>query len=178
MIDRENVIKAYEDFVNGYECFCTSDDYEYEMHKAVLALLKEQEELLRKLQKDKDKLCLEISGWKHKFHDAPPKFVSQGVVDQICWERDTALSQLEEIGKGLGSKMDDIVALLKEQEEDGHWIVLEYCSNEGIYCSKCMNKIFDRSIKPKKKLSNYCPNCGSKNTHFFNPSTEKIMYSD
>ena len=43
MIDREKVIKAYEDFVNGYECFCTSDDYEYEMHKAVLALLKEQE---------------------------------------------------------------------------------------------------------------------------------------
>ena len=70
-------------------------------------------------------------------------------------------------------------ALLKEQEEvEGHWIVLEYCANEGIYCSKCMNKIFDRSTKPKKKLSNYCPNCGSKNTHFFNPSTEKIMYSD
>ena len=43
MADREKVIKAYEDFVNGYECFCTSDDYEYEMHKAVLALLKEQE---------------------------------------------------------------------------------------------------------------------------------------
>lgn len=43
MPDREKVIKEYEDFVNGYECFCTSDDYEYEMHKAVLALLKEQE---------------------------------------------------------------------------------------------------------------------------------------
>lgn len=42
-IDRENVIKVYENFVNGYECFCTSDDIEYEMHKAVLALLKEQE---------------------------------------------------------------------------------------------------------------------------------------
>ena len=42
-MDREKVIKAYEEFVNGYECFCTSDDYEYEMHKAVLALLKEQE---------------------------------------------------------------------------------------------------------------------------------------
>ena len=41
MPDREKVIKAYEDFVNGYECFCTSDDYEYEMHKAVLAMLKE-----------------------------------------------------------------------------------------------------------------------------------------
>ena len=81
-----------------------------------LALLKEQDERLRKQQKDKDKLCLEVSEWKHKFHDAPPKFVSQGVVDQICWERDTALSQLEEIGKGFGEKMDDIVAALKKQE--------------------------------------------------------------
>ena len=102
-----------------------------------LAMLKEQEEWLRKFQKDKDKLCLEVSEWKHKFHDRP-----------------------------------------EQEKENGHWIVLEYCANEGIYCSKCMNKIFDRSIKPKKKLSNYCPNCGSKNTHFFNPSTEKIMYSD
>ena len=32
-------------------------------------LLKEQEELLRKLQKDKDKLCLEVSEWRHRFHD-------------------------------------------------------------------------------------------------------------
>ena len=46
-MDREKVIKAYEDFVNGYECFCTSDDYEYEMHKAVLSLLKEQDEEVR-----------------------------------------------------------------------------------------------------------------------------------
>ena len=81
-----------------------------------IAMLKEQEELLRKLQNNKNKLCLEVSEWKHKFHDAPPKFVSQGVVDQIRWERDVALSQLEQIGKGLGSKMDDIVALLKEQD--------------------------------------------------------------
>ena len=42
-MDREKVIKEYEDFVNGYECFCSSDDYVYEMHKAVLALLKEQD---------------------------------------------------------------------------------------------------------------------------------------
>ena len=49
-MDREKVIKAYEDFVNGYECFCTSDDYEYEMHKAVLALLKEQEAEIRQLR--------------------------------------------------------------------------------------------------------------------------------
>lgn len=39
--------------------------------------------------------------------------VPQGVVDQIRWERDTALGQLAEIGKGLGSKMDDIVEAIK-----------------------------------------------------------------
>ena len=48
--NREKVIKAYEDFVNGYECFCTSDDYEYEMHKAVLAMLKEQQQYIWELQ--------------------------------------------------------------------------------------------------------------------------------
>ena len=43
MPDREKVIKEYEVFVDKYECFSSSDDYVLEMHKAVLALLKEQE---------------------------------------------------------------------------------------------------------------------------------------
>ena len=66
--------------------------------------------------------------------------------------------------------MKDALALLKEQEavepKTGHWIVLEYCANEGIYCSECNMKIFDRLTKPKKKLSQYCPHCGSKNEQF------------
>ena len=124
-MDREKVIKGLECCLGSNDCDIEpEEDCPYKgmclcamaLRLDVLALLKEQDELLRKLQKDKDKLCLEVSEWKHKFHDAPPKFVSQGVVDQIRWERDTALSQLEQIGKGLGSKMDDIVALLKEQK--------------------------------------------------------------
>ena len=39
---------------------------------------------------------------------------SQGVIDQIRWERDTAIQQLYEIGKGLGQKMDDIIAAKKD----------------------------------------------------------------
>ena len=102
-------------------------------------------------------LLKEMDGLLHK---------KQKDIDRLCVE----ISELKH-------RIHDDV--MKEHEgETGHWIVLEYCANEGIYCSKCMNKIFDRSTKPKKKLSNYCPNCGSKNTHFFNPSTEKIMYSD
>ena len=75
MHDREKDINAYEDFVNGYECFCTSDDYEYEMHKAVLALLKEDchncklECLLQKydeLKEKYDKLLKEQEAVKPK----------------------------------------------------------------------------------------------------------------
>lgn len=63
---------------------------------------------------------------------------------------------------------DDFHALLQEQEaKEGHWIVLEFCANEGIYCSECHMKIFDRITKPKKKLSQYCPHCGSRNEQFF-----------
>ena len=64
--------------------------------------------------------------------------------------------------------LNDAIAMLKEQEaKEGYWIVLEFCANEGIYCSECHMKIFNRITKPKKKLSQYCPHCGSRNDQFF-----------
>lgn len=67
-----------------------------------------------------------------------------------------------------GIALNEAVTLLKEQKtKKGHWIVLEFCANEGIYCSECHIKIFDRTTKPKKKLSQYCPHCGSRNDQFF-----------
>ena len=64
--------------------------------------------------------------------------------------------------------MENAITLLKEPKaKKGHWIVLEFCANEGIYCSECHMKIFDRTTKPKKKLSQYCPHCGSRNDQFF-----------
>ena len=55
-MDREKVIKEYEDYVNSYISLTTSHDYEFEMHKAVLAMLKEQETEIRQL-----KLALDIA---------------------------------------------------------------------------------------------------------------------
>lgn len=169
-MDREKVKK-------GLECCLTLDSpcgdcpyYSYEdiqeldcernLRHDARALLKEQDELLRKLQKDKDKLCLDVSEWKHKFHDAPPKFVSQGVVDQICWERDTALSQLEQIGKGLGSKMDDIVALLKEQEAVKP--VLDEQTGRIWLCGKCGMYVGfeDNDPHDPNEFDKYCRECG------------------
>ena len=48
------------------------------------------------------------------------------------------------------------------QTNYGKWIHLRDCSNSGTYCSACYNKIFDKPGPHKKKLTNYCPNCGVK----------------
>lgn len=44
MSDREKVIKEYENYVKRFVSLTESDDAEYEMHEAVLALLKEYQE--------------------------------------------------------------------------------------------------------------------------------------
>lgn len=54
----------------------------------------------------------------------------------------------------------DALAMLKEQET-GHWIYLEKCSNSGIYCSECHTKVFD-NYPFKKKFSYFCPHCGTR----------------
>ena len=58
----------------------------------------------------------------------------------------------------------DMVELLKEQDRSkhGHWVVLENCSNAGVYCSECHTKMFDR-YPMKKKFSQYCGHCGAHN---------------
>lgn len=62
----------------------------------------------------------------------------------LCWDR----------------LMTDALALLKEQEI-GHWIFLTDCSNGGVYCSECNTKVFN-SYPFKKKLSYFCPHCGTR----------------
>ena len=63
------------------------------------------------------------------------------------------------------SAVEDLLAVLKEQKEvepkTGHWIWLQNCANEGVYCSECHTKMFDR-YPMKKKLSQFCGHCGAK----------------
>jgi len=56
----------------------------------------------------------------------------------------------------------------------GNWIILTDCANKGIYCSNCNTKIFEQTTMPKKKLSHFCPNCGSKNELFYNPTSKEF----
>lgn len=52
-------------------------------------------------------------------------------------------------------------ALQESQRKDGHWIILENCSNAGVYCSVCNTKVFEFTHRPKRKISRYCPHCGA-----------------
>ena len=60
--------------------------------------------------------CTEITMCERKQRDADilselPTIDS--VIDQIRWERDTAIEQLAEIGKGLGERMDDVEKVVR-----------------------------------------------------------------
>ena len=78
MIDKEKVIYDIECCICHFPAACRDcSHYGHgevigcmeELLKDALALLKEQDELLHKKQKDVDRLCVEISRLKHQIHD-------------------------------------------------------------------------------------------------------------
>ena len=84
--------------------------------------------------------------------------VPVGAYEQTRWERDTAISQLAEIGKSLCEKMDDIVPKkgkwIKPSREDG----LSYDERAFAECSVCGRKEYLGWDKA------FCPNCGARMT--------------
>lgn len=65
---------------------------------------------------------------------------------------------------------DDFVVRERVDEEDqgefkrvvhGHWVLLDNCSNHGVYCSVCNKKVYKDWYGNVKVTSNYCPNCGA-----------------
>lgn len=78
--------------------------------------------------------------------------VSKGLYEQIKWERDVALTQLEEYGVSLGEKAD----VMKVRH--GRW-VNTHSDSEFAQCSLCKYPVYAAWIW---NLTNYCPNCGAK----------------
>ena len=85
---------------------------------------------------------------------------SKGYVEQLRWERDLAVAQLEEIGKSLGEKMDDVKIVAAAR-----WIEKRHGYFECSNCHCDTNKLDKhgypigrdmRHDKPK-----YCPHCGA-----------------
>lgn len=84
-------------------------------------------------------------------------------IKQIRWERDIAISQLEDIGCGLGQDMTEVKEKLESFRPRGEWILLNHCSNAGVYCSNCHKKVFKEEMyyANVKIKSKFCPNCGA-----------------
>ena len=58
--------------------------------------------------------------------------------------------------------MDNIKDDAKENDrKHGHWVALDECANEGVYCSVCNKKVYKLNYANQKLKSKYCPNCGA-----------------
>ena len=44
----------------------------------------------------------------------------------------------------------------------GRWVLLDDCSNEGVYCSACHKKVYKVCYANQQIKSKFCPNCGAK----------------
>lgn len=84
-------------------------------------------------------------GKEHKYYEqfevdnAPTiEAVSVGTLEQFIWERDLAIEQLNEIGKDLGSKMDDVITVVRckdcilDREAE---CPMRYATEADDYCS-------------------------------------------
>ena len=116
-----------------YEKICYHDKACDELLKDALELLKEQNSLM---------LALDQSNSGNEYLN----------------------EEVDNLNALLLQQQDEIAELAKQQNRSkhGHWVVLENCSNAGVYCSECNTKMFDR-YPMKKKLSEYCGHCGSHN---------------
>ena len=79
--------------------------------------------------------------------------ISKGLYEQIKWERDVALAQLEEYGVSLGEKADVV------KVRHGRWIRKEDDSCYWYECSECGEKLA-KTQWGNDYFSAYCPNCG------------------
>lgn len=85
---------------------------------------------------------------------------SKAYVDQVLWERDIATTQLDEIGKSLGEKMDDVKTVITAR-----WIEKRHGYFECSNCHCDTNRL-DKHGYPigqdvKHNRPKYCPHCGA-----------------
>ena len=85
---------------------------------------------------------------------------SKTYVDQVRWERDIAIEQLDEIGKSLGEKMDDVKTIITAMWIEKRHGYLE-CSN----CHRDTNRLDKHGYPIGQDVNHsrpkYCPHCGA-----------------
>lgn len=85
---------------------------------------------------------------------------SKEVLDQVTWERDIAISQLESIGKSLGEKMDNVKVITTATWKEKRHGYLE-CSNCHFETNKLDKHGYPIGQDIKHNKPKYCPHCGA-----------------
>lgn len=149
-----NTLLAKRDLL---ERFCEIDK-EYNGHPwnllqilANINILIGQEPCGGSIVREAKRTNLLIEDCVRKLPPVQPKSKTECSCDQIKWERDMAIAQLNELGYGLG-----------EKPRTAHWILLDECSNSGYYCSECYKKVVKEGWSNTVKKIKFCPNCGAK----------------
>lgn len=102
---------------------------------------------LRKGYRRVDEKCA-VGGCILEIRDLPAEdVVLRGVLEQVMWERDIAIGQLESYGVSLGEKADVTKVV------HGKWLQDEPAT---VYCSECSYRVWAYNNTP------YCPHCGAK----------------
>lgn len=86
-------------------------------------------------------------------------FMSLACLGQYMWERDVAISQLEEIGLSLGQKVDHVKEAINKQVIKDI-IAEKYFYGENYYCPYC--KKYLGADHNNLKDVKYCDKCGQK----------------
>lgn len=80
---------------------------------------------------------------------------------ELIWERtETKRMTTEEMRQ----KLEELTGKKIEVESDrrvGQWLLLDECSNSGVYCSICGKKVYKEDYANQKIKSKFCPDCGA-----------------
>lgn len=88
-------------------------------------------------------------------------FTALACLGQYMWERDVAISQLEELGLSLGQKVDYVKETINKQIAQDT-IIDPYFYGENYHCPYCGKHI--GSDYNNLKEVNYCDRCGQRIT--------------
>ncbi len=101
----------------------------------------------------------ERTALKHEIADAPAvEAVPKSYADQIRWERDIAIGQLNEIGCGFGQKMDEVKKKLETVPVvHGEW--RHICGDEWC-CTEC-GHVISTDGSWEKPTGKFCEECGA-----------------
>lgn len=85
---------------------------------------------------------------------------AEKIASQYGCTNGSALGRHSGIADCIADEISKIPAADVTPIRHGRWVMLDECSNEGVYCSNCHKKVYKLNYANQKLKSKYCSNCG------------------